>query len=130
KAQVDHVDPLLGDPFERPDEGPAAGPVVRAQDADGDELRIGREGSDDPGTGRPVTNEIAWLGVLVDREVVAGPVDRDRANMAADRGVAGVDARVDDRDDDTLARRAAPGAFTVVLERRGVCHAQLAAIDE
>jgi hypothetical protein len=75
-------------------------PVVRAEHANGDKVRLRRERSDDAGAGRPVTPRSRRLGRLIDLERIADSLDGDRASNVAYRRMPGVDAGVDHRDGD------------------------------
>src|SRR5437773_2328318 len=84
-------------PFEACREGHALAAIVRAEHANRNQLRRRCEAMDDPGTGRPMTNHVGAIRVVLNRGLVAREVDDHAADEAPSDGrVITLDARIDD----------------------------------
>ena len=75
QAQVDDLDPLPDRPFDGRRERATLAPVVGAEHADRHDVGARRDAGDDPGTRRPVADEVARLEVVDDVGVLAVEVD-------------------------------------------------------
>ena len=112
QAQVDDRGAVPDGPVQSRGERQALAPVVRAQHPDGQEGGRGGQAMDDPGAGRAVTDGVDRL-VRDDRRVVAVDLHPDAlAEHSTDGRMATLDARIDDRHDDSspaaVAKRPRP----------------------
>ncbi len=108
EAHVHDVEPLLDRPAEALEQhGPAAG-VAGAEHAHARQLRLGREGPDDPRAGGAVTRDVA-LVVVHDAHLLPVDLDAHRPRHRADERVVELDAAVEDADARPRPGRPAPG---------------------
>ena len=93
-------------------EGEPLALVVRVEDPDRDDLGLRRQAVDDPGARGAVADDVARLLVVDDGGLLEREIDPQAPDqLAADRRVAAVDARIDDRDRDALAPSVEPVAW-------------------